>query len=68
MEHEFLREEMQIVQLISHPSIVQMNETYESENHLYIVMEQVSGGELFEYIHSYDMDEKEITIIMFQLL
>ena len=56
------------MKLISHPNIVQMKETYESDNNMYIVMEQINGGELFEHIHTYDMDEKEIATIMFQLL
>lgn len=31
-------------------------------------MEQVSGGDLFEHIHTYDIDEKEVAIIIFQIL
>lgn len=49
-DKNFLRDEVQIVKLISHPYIVQMRETYESENSLYIVMDQVEGGELFDHI------------------
>ena len=32
-EKEFLREEIQIAKLISHPNIVQMKETYESDKY-----------------------------------
>ena len=63
-EKEFLREEIQIVRLISHPNIVQMKESYETDKYLYIVMEQVNGGELFEHIRTYDLDEKEVALIM----
>lgn len=38
-EKDFLREENQIIRLISHPNIVQMRESFETENHIYIVME-----------------------------
>ena len=38
-EKDFLREEIQIVKLISHPNIVQMKETYETEKMMYIIME-----------------------------
>ena len=63
-EKEFLREEIQIVRLISHPNVVQMKESYETDKYLYIVMEQVNGGELFEHIRTYDLDEKEVALIM----
>ena len=45
-----------------------MKETYEAEKCLYIVMEQVRGGQLFDHIRNYDLDEKEIAIIKNQLL
>jgi len=49
-EQEFLREEIQIIRLIHHSNIVQMRETYENEENMYIIMEQVRGGELFDHI------------------
>jgi serine/threonine protein kinase len=54
--------------MIRHESIVQLKETYESEKYLLIVMEQVSGGELYQHIKTYELEEREIAIIMFQLL
>jgi serine/threonine protein kinase len=63
-DKEFLSEEIQIVRLISHPNVVQMKESYETDKYLYIVMEQVNGGELFEHIRTYDLDEKEVALIM----
>ena len=45
-----------------------MKEIYEAEKSLYIVMEQGRGGQLFDHIRNYDLDEKEIAIIMSQLL
>ena len=38
-EREFLREETQIIKLISHTNIVQMRECYENEKYLFIIME-----------------------------
>lgn len=67
-EKDFLREEHQIIRLISHQNIVQMRETYETENHMHIVMEQVSGGELFEHIKTYELEESEIALVMYQLI
>ena len=45
-----------------------MRETYETEKHIYIIMEQVSGGELFEHIKTYELEEREIALIMYQLI
>ena len=66
-EKDFLREEIQIIKLISHPNIVQMKETYETEKNMYIIMEQVSGGELFDHIKTYELEEREVSLAMFQL-
>ena len=67
-EKEFLREEIQIIKLISHPNIVMMRETYETEKYMFIIMEQASGGELFEHIKSYELEEREISLIMYQIV
>ena len=64
-EREFLREEIQIVKLISHPYIVEIRETYETEKYMFIIMEQVTGGELFEHIKHAELKEREIALIMF---
>ena len=42
-----------------------MRETFETESHIYIVMEQVNGGELFEHIKTYELEESEIALIMY---
>ena len=45
-----------------------MRETYETDKNMYIIMEQVNGGELFEHIRSYELEEKEVALIMYQLV
>jgi serine/threonine protein kinase len=67
-ERDFLREELQIIRLIAHPNIVQMREIYETEKNIYIVMEQVRGGELFDHIKTYELEEREVALCMFELL
>jgi serine/threonine protein kinase len=42
--------EIRILQKLTHPNIVNLEECYESKNKVYIVMEYVEGGELFERI------------------
>ena len=67
-ERDFLREEIQIVKLISHPTIVQMRETYETDKNMYIIMEQMGGGELFDHIKTYELEESEVAITMYSLI
>lgn len=67
-EREFLREEIQIIKLISHPNIVSMRETYETEKYMFIIMDQVKGGELFEHIKNYELEEREISLIVYQIV
>jgi len=38
------------MKLIQHPNIVQLYDVYESMTDLYIIMEHVQGGELFDYL------------------
>ncbi|KAJ3449975.1 kp78a-related [Anaeramoeba flamelloides] len=45
-----VRREIAIQKLINHPNVVKIFDVYETEMHLFLVLEYVSGGELFDYI------------------
>jgi len=45
-----------------------MRETFETEKYMFIIMEQVKGGELFEHIKNYELEEREISLIMYQIV
>ena len=47
---EKLRKEIEILKKLDHPNIVKLYEVFESENSLYLIMEECFGGELFERI------------------
>jgi serine/threonine protein kinase len=47
-----LYNEITIMRTLSHPNIVELLEVYENEKYLYLVLELLSGGELFEKIAS----------------
>ena len=49
-EKELLRTEIAVLKLVNHPNIIRMEGIYESKQYLYIVMEMLKGGELFERI------------------
>jgi serine/threonine protein kinase len=38
------------MKLLNHPHIVGVTDVYEGKDHYFIVMENASGGELFDYI------------------
>jgi calcium-dependent protein kinase len=47
---EAIQEEVQILTKLDHPNIVKYYETYIDEKYIYLVMEYIGGGELFEKI------------------
>ena len=58
-----------ILRLCDHPNIIKLYEVYESTKFIYIVMELLKGGELFDRIMSGGIfSEKIIAKIMFKLL
>jgi len=42
--------EIQIIKIVRHPNIVQLYEIIETSRQLFLIMEYVPGGELFDYI------------------
>lgn len=42
-----------------------MKDVYETKKFMYILMECVQGGELFEHIKNYEIEEKEALVITF---
>ncbi|KAJ6248564.1 protein kinase [Anaeramoeba flamelloides] len=47
---ERMRREISIQKLIKHPSVLKIYDVYETERNLFLVLEYISGGELFDYI------------------
>ena len=45
-----LKREIQIMEKISHPALVSMNEAFESKKQVFLVQEYVSGGNLQQYL------------------
>lgn len=42
--------EIKILQSISHPNVVKIFDTYEDHEHIYLILEEIHGGELFDHI------------------
>ena len=47
-----VKREIAILKLIEHPHVLQLYDVLETEHRLYLVLEHVKGGELFDYIVS----------------
>lgn len=48
--HKKLEREIAIMKLISHPNVMQLYDVYDGKNELFLIMEIVEGGELFDYL------------------
>uniref|UniRef100_A0A7S4DNF8 Protein kinase domain-containing protein n=1 Tax=Lotharella globosa TaxID=91324 RepID=A0A7S4DNF8_9EUKA len=68
-EREALRTEIAVLRLVRHPNIIHMREIFESSKTIYIVMEWMKAGDLFERIISRKvLPEFTVKSIIFQLL
>ncbi|KAJ3444662.1 protein kinase [Anaeramoeba flamelloides] len=47
---ERIRREISVQKLIKHPSVIQIFDVYETKKHLFLVLEYLPKGELFDYI------------------
>lgn len=67
--YERFLNEINSLKTLDHPNIIKLFEVYESEEYVYLVMEYLSGGELFDYIVDQEyLDEKKTARIFEQIL
>lgn len=61
--------EINLMRKLNHDNIIRLHEVYESDNHIYLVLELLNGGELFERIvQKGQYTEKDSCILMKKLL
>jgi serine/threonine protein kinase len=58
--------EITLMKLIQHPNVVQLYDVYESATELYLVLEYVEGGELFDYLVSRTRLPENEALVFFQ--
>ncbi|EDW96910.1 MAP/microtubule affinity-regulating kinase 3 [Drosophila yakuba] len=64
-----LHREVMIMKMLNHPNIVRLFQVIESERTLYLVMEYVSGGELFDHlVKNGRMQERDARVLFRQLV
>ncbi len=68
-DEESLKTEIQILQLTNHPNIVSVREIFYCKNYVYLVMELMTGGELFDRIVQKDhYSEQEAKLALIQVV
>jgi len=66
---EIIMVEINILQAVNHKNVVQLKDIFETDTHFYIIMEIISGGELFERIVELThYSEKEAANVTAQIL
>lgn len=66
---EHLTKEMAVSRTLEHPNLIRVQDVYESEEAVYIVMEQLTGGELFDRLEQTGkFSEVEAAQVTLQLL
>lgn len=62
---EHLASEMQVMKSISHPNIVQTYQIFDLKTKIYIAMEYVRGGDLFDYVSQHpNLTESQVSQMM----
>lgn len=56
---ELQRREIEILKMCQHPHIIRLLDIFENQDYIYIVMEKLSGGDLFTYLEKRDFEISE---------
>ena len=68
-ELERVEKEIKYLKMLNHPNIIELYEIIENSDNFYIVMEYISGGELFNYlVEKGHLDELETSFFFSQLI
>jgi len=66
---ELQRREIEVLKMCQHPNIIRLLDIFESQDYIYIVMENLSGGDLFSYLEkrSFSCSEERARDLSHQL-
>ncbi|XP_064858889.1 death-associated protein kinase 2 isoform X2 [Oncorhynchus nerka] len=69
VRREDIEREVDILQLVTHPNIVALHDVYETRTDVVLILELVSGGELFDFLAQKEsLSEEEATQFIKQIL
>ncbi|KAM5279700.1 serine/threonine-protein kinase DCLK3 [Ctenodactylus gundi] len=67
-KEDIIDSEIRIIQSLCHPNIVKLHEVYETEAEIFLIMEYVQGGDLFDaIIESVKFPEPEAALLIMDL-
>lgn len=49
-DQELLKREIEVLKICQHPNIIKLDDVFENQDYLYIVMEYLSGGDFFSFL------------------
>lgn len=63
------RREIEILKMCQHPNIIRLLDLFENQDYIYIVMENLSGGDLFSYLEkrNFELPEKRAKELAHQM-
>ncbi len=57
--------EIKVLKSLNHPNIIRLEDTFESPDRIYIIMEMMKGGELFDYVvEKGTLSEEEASVLV----
>lgn len=56
---ELQKREIEILKICQHPNIIRLLDVFENQDYIYIVMEYLKGGDLFNYLEKRDFTISE---------
>lgn len=68
MQAKFLEREVEILKQVNHPNVIKYDNIIDGKHHLYIVLEYVDGGDLFDRIAQNPLSEESARNIFTQIL
>jgi serine/threonine protein kinase len=67
-EREAIRREIEIHKQLQHPSIVKMHANFEHNGRLYLILDYVEQGNLYDHMRSRTFDDRTVVKIFLQML
>ena len=49
-ELELQKREIEVLKICQHPNLIKLIDTFENNDNFFIILEYLSGGDLFEYL------------------
>jgi serine/threonine protein kinase len=68
-DQELLKREIEVLKICQHPNIIKLEDVFENQDYIYIVMEYLSGGDFFNFLEKrkFKISEQNAKRIMHEL-